>query len=432
MKIFIVSTTHPSINSSTNILIKNILKNFENNEKLKTIWLIYQHIKFDDIVNESSIITPIQNYSDAVEVLKKYQPDFVLTNNNKFADIHYAFSLASNFLKIPLVQYKNADLSNHDLKHTKQNSIYNLKRNLIQFFSRIPNDSSSSRSSFIIYKKKFLFKTKKSIGYSYFKNIKSQISNYIYPFFGNQNKRFTNLCDLQLVHNEVWLKILNDGGVNPSKFSLIGNPYWDTLFETSQLLSDKKEPISSKPIRVLICTVPLFEHGFWKFEQQEKFLTNLIQFIKKESNLSCSFKIHPSSENINYYKNIFKKFNVTFPIYQKENFWHLVQNFDIVLSYGFSTLHTECALLGFRMILLETNLNIREMPLVKTGIQSGFIEKCNNLTEIYSICSKLCNQKIFFNENHLTEIKKTIYKFDGKSGYRAAEAIIKLLSKKKT
>lgn len=431
MKIFIVAATHPSINSSTNILIKNILANFEKNSEFKSIWLVYQHEKFEETDEDHSIITPIQNFKNAVEALKKYNPDCVLTNNNKFTDIHYAFSLASNFLKIPLIQYKNADLTYDDLATKPQNFIENFRRNMTQFFSKMPQNSEVNRSSFIIYKKKFLFETNKILGSNYLKNIKSQINDYAYHFVGNTKKRFSDLSDLQLVHNEVWLKTLEEGGVNPSKFALIGNPYWDTLFDTSQKFLDKKNPISTKPIRLLVSTTPLLEHGHWQLEDKQKFLENLVHYLKKESNLSCSFKIHPSTENIGFYKEIFKKLEVDFPIYQKENIWSLAKDFDIVLSYGYSTVHTECALIGFRMILLDTGLDVRQMPLVKSGILSGFIEKCHDVNQISNISKKLCAREISFNDLHKSEIEKIIYKFDGKSGYRAASAILKIVSKKK-
>jgi len=429
MKIFIVASTHPEINSSTNIIIKNILKNLEKNIDLNSIWFVYQSKLFKKLIDNNETIIPIQDYQNAVEALSEFNPDCVLTNNNKFTDIQYAFSLAANFLNIPLIQYKNADLTFDEISSKSRKIKSNFKRNITQFFSNVPQNNGMKRGSFILYKKKFLYETNKALGVNTFKNFNSQINDYVYHFIGDTKKRFSNLANLQLVHSEVWLKILQEGGVDSTKLVLTGNPYWDNFYEISKKLVDIKKPITRKPVRLLISTTPLLEHGYWKTEQKEEFLGNLIKFLKDQPDYSCSFKIHPSSEDIDFYKSFFKKFNVSFPIYQKESTWSIANNFDLIISYGYSTIHTECALFGFRLILINTNLEIREMPLVKSGIDSGFIKKCDNIHEISSISKQLCEQEIHFNDLHKHEIKKIIYKFDGKSGERAANAILKLLSR---
>ena len=122
--------------------------------------------------------------------------------------------------------------------------------------------------------------------------------------------------------------------------------------------------------------------------------------------------------------------NVESEIYQNELFWDIIGNFDVVLSYGFSMIHTEIALLGCRMILFRFKQDdFREMPLVDSAINSGFIQECNKFDELPLLIKKLSERKIEFNQNYNDEVEKYFYKFDGNSGMRVAEAIHKFLKK---
>ena len=95
-------------------------------------------------------------------------------------------------------------------------------------------------------------------------------------------------------------------------------------------------------------------------------------------------------------------------------------------------IHIEIALAGYRMILCNFGEKFRIMPMVDSGITSGYIQICDNLDELSLQIKNLVNKKIEFDENYSKEVEKYLYKFDGNSGMRAAKAIQKLLQNNKS
>jgi len=87
--------------------------------------------------------------------------------------------------------------------------------------------------------------------------------------------------------------------------------------------------------------------------------------------------------------------------------------------------------MGKRLILLEIGQKLREMPLVNSAIDSGFVIKCEKLNDLPKVIKNISKNKIQFHKNHEREIEKILYKFDGNSGKRAADSIVKTIKNKK-
>ena len=426
MKIFVPTTTHPSKRSSPVLYIKNILKNLKT---VSCVWLLYQPQKFQTSHSSQETVLDIHDYNNAIQVLKEVKPDCVITNNNKYVPVDFAFSLAAKFLNIPLINYKIVDLDEPEASRNLAQMKSNIKRNLQKVLSK-NSKSNTSHSSFIILKNKFLYETKKSIGVNRIKNAKSQLDNIMFHFVGNPSDRFLDLADLHLVNNDIWLKMLKESGIDEKRMVVTGNPYWDELYQIYEKEAFSKEPINHKPIKILVVTNPLVEHGHWSEKEREEFISSLIEILSKDKNFLFSFKIHPSSEDIGTYVNYLKKINVDAKIYQKESFWDIAKNFDVVISYGYSTIHSEIAIAGYRMLLINVKKNLRRMPILNSGIKSGFIEECDYMEQLPMLVENLIHRKIEFHQNHTKEIEKLLYKFDGKSGMRAAEAIMMMMNEK--
>ena len=429
MKIFVTTANHPSKNSTINKIVKNYIKNLKEIDSVYCIWFLYNQKKNITSKNEDEIILDIHNYNDAIEVLKETKPDCVLANNNQYSTIDYAFSIAAKFLKIPLIYYKIVDFT--DEENLKNNVMIqnNFKRIMKKIFLKDP-ETNKFVGLFIIYKNKFLFKTKNKIKINLIKNIKSQFEHIIFNFYGNPKKRFSNIGDLNIVNNEMWSNVFKKCGINDEKIVITGNPYWDDYHKIFNNLEISNNPIKKNPIRVLILTTPLLEHGHWSKNQKDQNISKLIEVLSKEKDIEFSFKIHPTSEYIDSYNRYIKNDKVK--IFQNEFFWDICNNFDVVISYGFSMIHIEIALAGYRMILCDFNDNFRIMPMVDSGITSGYIQKCDNLDELSTQIKNLVNKKIEFDKNYTREVEKYLYKFDGNSGMRVAKSIQKLLQSHKS
>jgi hypothetical protein len=427
MKILIPTYIHPSENSYANIYLKNIIKNLEKKTDVTCIWFLCHPQKLSKRDNYKEKIIDIHDSIDAIQVLKNLKPDCVINNNSKYDVISYSFSLAAKYLKIPLILYKTTDLD--EAEHPRNFS--QIKRNFIRNLRKITSTDyqikGQKRSSFIIYKNMFLFKTKKKIGTNFFGNIKSQFETFVFHFFGDSKKRFID-ADLHLANSKIFFDMFKKVGINEKKIVITGNPYWDKIFNDTQNLNYSKKSIVHKPIRVVILTNALVEHGEWSIKQKENFLRNLLNNLCNKNELEISLKIHPTSENISDYEELCKKFGIDVKIYQKESFWSIAENFDVMVTYGYTTLHSECALIGYRVVLFETNNKFRIMPFVNSAINSGFIQKCFSFDKITPIILELAKKGVTFNQEQEAEMQRILYKFDGKSGERAVNAILKLLT----
>ena len=424
MKIFVTTSNHPSKNSAVNIVIKNFVKNLKENNSVYCIWFLYNQKKNSISKNSDETIIDIHDYNDAVEVLKETNPDCILADNNQYGTIDHAFSIAAKFLKIPLIYNKTVDFADVNQKKDSENKF---KTSIKKMFVKNP-ETNQYVLPFILYKNKFLFKTKNKMKINLCSNIKTQIEHIMFNFIGDPKKRFTNLADLNLVNNEMWLKKFKEYGIDEKKMVVTGNPYWDKYFEIFKKKNLSKEPVMHKPVKILILTSPLVEHGYWSKKQRHEIISKLIEILSKEKNFLFAFKIHPTSEYLKTYEKFTKKNSTKIKIYQKESLWDIADNYDIVISYGFSTIHTEIAIAGYRMVLYNFDQKFRIMPFVDLASDSGFVKICNNLEELPLQIHNLVNKKIKFSEKFDNEIKKFFYKFDGNSGKRVAEAIQLLLT----
>lgn len=423
MKILVPTSTHPEKNSALNIYIKNIQKNLQEIGFEECIWFVYESNK---IIKKEKNIFDIHDYSNAVEVLKEIKPDCVITNNNKFDVISYAFSLGAKFQNIPLIFYKSGDFG--DLDNTPNYS--NIKRNFLRNFNKMLLKESNSKKfhiSFVRIKNNFLSQTKKETKSMLSENHNSIIEQYKFYLLGNIKNRFSNLADLNLVNNEKWWNTLKDSGIDESKMKLVGNPYWDNFYQITKNRKLSRKIVSNKPIKILIVTTPLVEHGHWTEKFRDKFLKNIIEILDKSNEFKISLKIHPSSETLEVYKKLINNKSDEIKIFQRQSLWSIIDDFDIILSYGYSMIHIEIALVGKRMIFIDMDEGFREMPLIESAIKSGFIEKTKKIENLPILINKLCNKPIQFSDNHKNEIERLIFKFDGNSGRRNAYAIYELL-----
>ncbi len=393
-------------------------------------WLVFQP---DPIISQKiddEKILDIHNFKNAIEVLKKIKPDCVIANNNSREPISYSLTIAANYLKIPLVFYYLNDRTpilgdQPDMTYSKNFLI--LLRNFLS--NKVATDSNNNkktfrRGKFFYYKNIFLFKTRKSIGINYLKAIKFFIKDLIW-YFKYKKPLWSKCADLNLCTNNSLYTFLIKIGINNERISITGSPFWDKIYEKVE--SRKNQQIQKKDKkRVLIVTGSLVEHGFWTIQEREKYLKILFSELISDKKISFALKIHPASEDKEIYKKILLDLKIDAKIYQEENFWDIINEYDLVLSYGFSTIHTECAYGGIKMILLDVGWNFKKFALVNEAISSKFFVICNRFEEIKKMIDLLYSENVVISQELIKAREDMSYKFDGKSGERVANAIISL------
>ena len=134
--------------------------------------------------------------------------------------------IQSNFKKY-ILEEEHTNVSNIIQKEISEKKIKRIMKRIV-----IKNTETNQHIiPFILYKNKFLFKTKNKMKINLCSNIKTQIEHIMFNFIGDPKKRFTNLADLNLVNNEMWLKKFKEYGIDEKKMVVTGNPYWDKYFE---------------------------------------------------------------------------------------------------------------------------------------------------------------------------------------------------------
>jgi hypothetical protein len=433
MKILIPSSAFPTQKNKLIQYVYNI-KNAVEDNNIQLIWIICQPNKFCDTEFEDDLVIDIHQFTNAIEVIEKIKPDCVLTNNNSREPITMSFIMAAKKKKIPLIYYYLNDqapkLGVGAYKSQKENLTIKF-RSIVA--DKTPMDSNEKkklrRALFFMYKNKFLMKTRHKSGINWILTLKDffdDIASYV-----NYKKPIWNkLADLNLCSNqelfEFWISI----GIDKKKIVMTGSPFWDKIYEKIRVLKNQKKQSDDK-IRVLVVTSGLVEHGIWTEKEREFYLNKLFQNLNKDNKIIYSIKIHPASEDKIFYQKFLTEKKINSTIYQHEDLFETMKEFDIIISYGFSSVHTECAYGGIKMILLDINWNYKKFNLVDEAIRSGYFIHCKKFEELLPKINELYKKEVNLSEEIIQARDKMSYKFDGKSGERAINAIINLVKNQK-
>ena len=103
------------------------------------------------------------------------------------------------------------------------------------------------------------------------------------------------------------------------------------------------------------------------------------------------------------------------------------QKFDLVITFGVSTIHSELSLIGVKTIMLDFNFNFHLMDFVKEGIQFGNIVVCSDIHNLNNMIIDFTKKNNIPNKSFISARDNLVYKFDGKSSERCSEAITNLL-----
>jgi len=401
------------------ILIEELRKNIP----VHILWVVLQPDKFFTIKEKDQSIYSICDFSNGLDLLKKLEPDLVLVSIRK-ESIQYAASLASHFLKIPLVSFTGAKIDFRKTEDLKKNrTIQHLLSN------RVPTDSESQtkffrRGRFFFYKYLFLIKTKLAVKYNFFKIIKS-IFNDFFMYALDKSLPFSTLPELYILHHESQIKRFTDQGLDSKKMIVIGNLLLDRINIKNHTRHDSS--LKQNKICVLIVTDSLFEHGIWSFNQRDVFLKKLFETLNQDKSIEFSIKIHPVSEDIEYYEKLLSELEIQPHIFQSEDLWDLIYDYDVVLSYGYSNAHTEISFSGKKIILIKTQTPFPTMDLIEEGKLSGHVKECKDILELIPLIHDFNQKKMILTDDFIQEREKLFYKNDGKSAERGSNAILNLL-----
>ena len=376
----------------------------------------------------------IQEFFDGVDLLKKLNPDLVLVSNRKEI-IHYSASLAAKTLGIPLVGFSGPKIDNRlfgekfeNLKIEQNSTAF---KKLLQ--NKLPGDSEEQsqflrRGRFFLYKYRFFIKTQLAVKRNIFKIFFLLLRDFV-NFGLNHTLSFNTLPDHYLLYDKLEVGRYKIHEIPMEKISVVGNPLLDDIF--NKITTVKTRIKTNEQIKILVITDSLYEHGIWSYKERESFLKNLFGKLQEDKTILFDLKIHPTTENDAYYQRLFKELGLSAKIFQSEDLFDLINNYDIIVTYGASTTHTELSLCGKKTILIATK-HLPTFVLVDEAIAAGFIKQSYSFADLIPLIHDFHEQEINLTNEFIEQRNKYFYKFDGKSGDRAADSIIQFFETMKS
>ncbi len=420
IKILVLCHVTPDRITHTTMLFQSILPILKEKINVEIIWAVLTSkvIKNYEISKNERVID-IRNFNNFSEIIDNEKPDLVYAAAT-FSFMDYAASISAKSRKIPVLSRWYNPLDDNS---GKQNEL--IKSYVKRFFEKtIPSDEKNDskiimkRGRFFMYKYLFLMKTLKSIGIKLPKRF--MISLKILNYFLNMGKKrvlpeFANTMhwlENELVYNELY-----EGGYKKQSLVVTGNPMYDDAFKKIK----NKTAIKSEKIQILFAPIALFEHGLMTKEQNEFTFKTILQTINSEKNFDVKIKIHPTTQNLEYYQKLIQDINESTLLIQNGHILDYILESDILITYiGNSSVHVN-ALISKKPIIACNFFNKES----GTYANQNLVKECTNPKELKKI---IFENKISQNENIDEFITKYFYKNDGKASERLCDVIIKMIT----
>ena len=406
--------------------LKNIFSKLKEDFDLKLVWMIFQPDKFNEYKYEESVVIDYHQFKDAIDAIEKVKPDLIITEV-RLGINGIIFAKAGSYSKIPVVTITPTGESEFF------SSNYSARSNLQLIMSdKVLADSSKNKDPikfgmlrYSLHRYCFLLNTLKKIHYTFFNLLKFfmsypriQIFSKSYPALNKITSGNLNIC-----FNNHWKSRLIQTGFLESSIFLTGDPAYDKLYHKIQQSKTLKN-INSDKINILFCPTPMHEHGWMSKKDEDKLIIKLIQKIMTIDNVEISLKIHPSSASFKEYDELLKSENIEISLFQKEDTISLLEQSDIMLTYGSSNIILDAILLKKPIILFKNSV----IPRLTRLSDESIITECNDYDELDDLIKHLTDNSIS-SESFDHYISKQIGIFDGKNSERICNELKKLLKK---
>ena len=415
--ILVPNVRSPMDNSLEIVAIKNICKELNKYIKIKIIWCIINSNSIKTI-NDYKIIH-FKDYKNAIELIDSVKPDLIFTLG-ELSCSSLIFTMSGKFKKIPIITL-NLDTTVNEEKIVK----ITIKSRIKMLFSKnnflIINSEQNRLNSipliFYSIQYMYLLKTLRKMNYGLLQILKFML---FYPRVQFFSKTMFPLHELTMSNCNLCGNIeransLKKIGVNQKNIFLIGHPFFDELYEKIKNLT----PSKTKK-RILFCTSPMYEHNLWSKTEEMNFIKKIIKMIIQKNEFKIILKIHPVSSSLNEYKKSLVEFKDQIEIYQKEDLVDLINESDVIITYGGSSVIVYGILMKKNTIFIHKNS--------KGGgfFDESMVTNCKDVKDLLKCIESNYNSNKSFDkyiEDHLGF-------FDGKCSKRASKIILNFLNLK--
>ena len=424
LKILIPIHIAPNNLSFQTIYFNNVIKALKKKIDVKIFWVTYMPNKFESKKEKDSEILDIHDFKNALEIIEKIKPNIVFAyTGGPQGQIHYSLSLASKRCNVPVVSLMTVDRL-IDVKRFKY-----LKSNISRFFeSSIPTITNENKKiffgkgRFFIYKTLFMINTLRVLKKNYV-FILNDLFNLIKAFSStihSLNAEYSNT--LHVLDNEGMVKPLIKAGFDEKSLVVTGNPLYDKTFKKIKEVSHIER--NGIP-QILLITSPVVEHGTWTKQERDEAVKGMVkQFLEHSNEMNLKIKIHPSHENLSEYEKIVNEENSSIIIYREGDILDFLNQCDAVIIYDSETTASISALIARKPIVICNFQNSKK----DRFLEKGLAIECTNPKKIIDAVKK--SILIGIDENRIQGfVKKELFKDDGMSSERVANAILKLIHK---
>ena len=412
----------PNVTSVDVKAVNKIIEKLKEKIEVRQIWIIFQNTKFK-IQNLNDIeVIHFEEFKNAVEIIEKFQPDVILFDG-ELTILSVAFALAGKKKETPTV----GTFFIPEIKKAESRWVKNRIQMIFakKAFTQVKIDSELDESraiNFLFREYKFLLRTIKKMNFNLFELIKFLITYPRVQLFSRFHIAHHKINEptLTLCSTISWKDKLEKQGFDEKKLKVIGTPLYDNLFDKTKDIDFKHTNLEK--IKILFCTSSMHEHGIWSKEIEDGLIKNTINKLNEHEDFQVSLKIHPVTSSIDEYRKLIKETKLDVKLYQKESFLELIKEYDVIITYGPSSIVHECVLLRKPIVLLQ----LINDSLTESMYNKDTISICKNLDNIFNDINDAQNKTI--NQTIRDEqIENMIGKFDGDCSERAVNEILKAI-----
>jgi hypothetical protein len=385
--------------------IDSILDVLRKKTNVKEIWVTPYLGKISNFNKDTFACYNIYDFKNSVEVLDILKPDMVMISNSQ-EDLSRSLLFAAKYRSIPsVIAYSGTPIIINP-------NIFKIIKARIYAFPKLGK----------IFLKKYIFliKTFFAIDQGLIFVIKNILRDIYFIVTSFTSEFKSDNADLYICNNEEWMEYALQKKIPKDKIFVVGEYVLDHIYR--KLPSLKR--IQNDKIEILFIGTSMVEHGYWSGKMRDNLLSEIIKKINIEigEDANLKIKIHPTSENINDYKQVVEKTGVKTEIIQKGDVIEMINDSDVIVSFGRSNVFYQVILLKKPLLVLNPYNDLFYKTL------EGIVTECKNVDELIKNIRDYKQIKL----NDITYenfVKKKFYKFDGKCSERAAAQLINLLSK---
>ena len=391
MRILAPSYVDPSRRHIRTVMFNNIFDSLRGMVDLDITWMIFQPDRFEPRGGEK--VVDMHDFGDAVSLLESAAPDCLLVTSTDDI-VQHSLCAAARFLGITVFSvyvYPMAGDGRNTMPAHRSTAI--ALRRLAS--DSVATDSAGQgrplrRGRFIMRKMRFMLATLRRTGAGAGGSLAAVARKLVNDVYG-RGPSYNLLADYHLLPDDSWIPFLAGSGVDRDRIFVTGNPYWEDF----GVLGDPKPPLApSSPARILIVTDSLLGHNYWTKAESESFIRRLVSNLSCDASLDLSVKIHPTSEDIGYYRGLLEGYP-GIRIYQQEKLSSLIREFDLAVSFGSTTAHTEVIASGTRLVLVDLGLGMPKAPLHEEGAASGLVSACGSVDDVVAAArGSLCREAV--------------------------------------